>query len=128
MTPSERTLEVLLDLERARQREHQLRIESEALLEGLRAITFSDSTETLFSGLVEVLHQLFEFDEAFILQLRDDGRLYPVISTASEVMQCVWRPRAMLKRVLEGKPSAVFDVNQVPEWKETGLATRLPIK
>ncbi len=128
MTPSERTLEVLLDLERARQREHQLRIESEALLEGLRAITFSNSTETLFSGLVEVLHQLFEFDEAFILQLRDDGRLHPVISTAGEVMECVWRPRAMLKRVLGGKPSAVFDVNQVPEWKETGLATRLPIK
>lgn len=128
MPQSERTLDVLLDLERARQMEHQLRIESEALLEGLRAITFSDATETLFSGLVEVLHLLFEFDEAFILQQQDDGRLLPAISTTEEVMLYTLRPQAMLNRVLSGKPSAVFDVNQVPEWRETGLAMRLPIK
>lgn len=128
MTQSERTLEVLLDLERARQREHQLRIESEALLDGLRAITFSDSTETLFSGLVEVLHLLFEFDEAFILQQQDNGLLYPIISTTTEIMHSNWRPQAMLQRVLNGKPSAVFDVNEVPEWRETGLVERLAVK
>lgn len=128
MTQSERIFEVLLDLERARQQEHQLRIESEALLEGLRAITFSDTTDTLFTGLIDVLHLLFEFDEVFILQQQDDGLLRPLISTAPEIMASTWRPGAMLQRVLKGKPAAVFDVNLVPEWCETGISVHQNIR
>ncbi len=128
MSHSERIFEVLLDLERARQREQQQRIESEALLEGLRTITFSDTTKALFSGLVEVLHSLFEFDDAFILQQQDEGLLRPIISTASDIMTTTWQPRTMLQRVLKGKPAAVFDVNQVPEWQATGIAARQNIK
>lgn len=115
MSRSERVFEVLLDLERARQREHQQRIESEALLEGLRTITFSDTTQTLFSGLVEVLHSLFDFDEAFILQQQNEGLLRPIIATAADIMTTTWHPQTMLQRVLKGKPTAVFDVSQVPE-------------
>ncbi len=128
MTQLERIFEVLLDLERARQREHQLRVESEALLEGLHAITFSDTTESLFNGLVEVLHTLFEFDHAFILQQQDDQQLYPVIATHPDIMLSRWRPRTMLQRVLKGRPVAVFDVSQVPEWCDSGITSCLDIK
>ncbi len=128
MTQSERLFEVLLDLERARQREHQLRVESEALLEGLRAITFSESTEALFNGLVEVLRTLFPFDEAFILQKVGEDLLRPIVATESGILHTRWRPRAMLRRVLNGKPAAIFDVLEVPEWRESGITNHWPIR
>lgn len=47
-TEPEQMLETRLDLERSRRQEHTLRVESEALLEGLRGITEARETATLF--------------------------------------------------------------------------------
>ena len=54
-----------MDLERARKREHDLRVETEAFLDGLRALTMAEDTDALFRALVGTLKTLVEIDDAF---------------------------------------------------------------
>lgn len=113
---SEQLLETLLDLERSHQREHDLRVESEALLEGLRNITDARNTETLFQNLAKVLHSVIDFEEAFILQAQGGTTLIPITSTSKRTQDTIWPSLSVFKRVLAGRPVATFDVDQVPEW------------
>ncbi|HHM06353.1 MAG TPA: EAL domain-containing protein [Gammaproteobacteria bacterium] len=117
MARPELMLETLLDLERARQREHELRLESEALVEGLKAITFSEDTDTLFAAILDVLRNLLAFDEGFILGVQDDGSFTPIVSTARRFVGSRWQPQSLFSRVLAGRPVAAFDVGLVPEWQ-----------
>lgn len=124
----EQLLEALLDLERSRQREHDLRIESETLLEGLRSITDAQDTETLFLALVKVLHSVIDFKDAFILQAQNSQQIAPIASTSEEIKNTTWRFSSVFNRVLAGQPVAAFDVNQVPEWIQQPLTVREDIK
>lgn len=123
-TKPEQILETILDLERSRRQERTLRVESEALLEGLRGITEARETEVLFQGLVKVLHSLIEFDDAFILKLGVDGVMVPLASSSGRQNGTSWQPQSVFRRVLTGRPIAVFDVEQVPEWMEQPAAVR----
>ena len=127
-TKSEQLLETLLDLERARQREHDLRIESEALLEGLRSITDAQDTETLFQALVRVLHSVIDFEDAFILQAQSSGEMVPIASTSERIHNTTWQLLSVFNRVLAGQPVASFDVGQVPEWAQQPDAVREGVK
>jgi diguanylate cyclase (GGDEF)-like protein/PAS domain S-box-containing protein len=121
---SEQLLEALLDLERHRQRERELRLESEALLHGLRAMSEAHSTEEAFRAAVLALRAVFDFDDALILQIRADGSMAPIAST-SPVLECtVWRPASLLGRVLAGRAVAAFDVNMAQEWRAQPEAVR----
>jgi diguanylate cyclase (GGDEF)-like protein/PAS domain S-box-containing protein len=115
---SEQLLETLLDLERSRQRERKLRIESEALLDGLRSITDSQDTQALFQALVRVLHSVFDFEDAFILQAQTGAEMVPIASTSKSIQGSTWPTLAVFTRVLAGRPAATFDVTQLSEWAE----------
>ncbi len=115
---SEQLFETLLDLERSRQRERNLRIESEALFDGLRSITDSQDTQALFQALVRVLHCVFDFEDAFILQAQNDGNMVPNASTSKSIQGSTWPILAVFRRVLAGRPAATFDVTQLSEWAE----------
>lgn len=115
---SEQLLETLLDLERARQREHEIRIETEALLEGLRGITGTQEQEALFQALVEALRPVINFDNAFILQSESESRMTVLTSTLAVLRDTVWEPGSVFRRALAGRPIASFDIAQVPEWKQ----------
>ncbi|MCF6179685.1 MAG: hypothetical protein L3J63_09900, partial [Geopsychrobacter sp.] len=125
---SEQLLETLLDLERSRQREHDLRIESEALLEGLRNLAGARDTESLFQNLVRVLHVVIDFEEAFILQAQTDGTMSPIASTSRQMEGTTWPLLSVFKRVLAGRPVATFDVDQVPEWASQSPCIRADVK
>ncbi len=57
---SEQLLEALLNLERARQHEHNMRVEAEALLEGVRAINSVQRSGDLFQSLADVLRTIID--------------------------------------------------------------------
>ena len=128
MTISEQLFETLLDLERSRQRERELRIESEALLEGLRSITDSQDTEALFKALVRVLHSVFDFEEAFVLQAQIGGKMVPNASTSKRIQGSTWSILAVFRRVMAGCPVATFDVTHLPEWAEQPAISRKGVK
>lgn len=127
-TKSEQLLETLLDLERSRQRERDLRIESEALLEGLRSITDAQDTETLFRALVRVLHSVIDFEDAFILQAQNGQEIVSIASTSEKIKNSTWQFLSVFNRVLAGQPVATFDVDQVPEWAQQPRAVREGVK
>ncbi len=116
VTQSEQLLETLLDLERSRQREQALRVESMALLNGLQAIAEAQDIEELFYVLIDVLRSLVKFQDAFILTTCDDGTMVPAVSTSEALKSTTWKPESLFRRVLAGKPAAVFDIELVPEW------------
>jgi len=128
MAKSEHLLETLLDLERARQRESELRIESEVLLDGLHSITEAQDTESLFQALIEILRTIVDFQHAFILKMQADQTMLPIASTKKSLLQTIWQPGDLFKRVLSGRPAAVFDIEQVSEWAALPASIRSDIK
>lgn len=118
MIRSEQLLETVLDLERSRQREREIRMEVEALLEGLRGITGADQWDALFHSLVQTLGRVIEFEEAFILQATDADKMEVQAATFEEVKGSVWRIGSVFRKALVGKPVASFDISLVPEWAD----------
>jgi signal transduction histidine kinase/CheY-like chemotaxis protein len=114
----ERLLETILNLEHARRLERKLRWESESLLRGLRSINEAKDPDVLFANLIAVLRDVFDFQDAVILQMHESGQLVPLIATSVEFSKIIWQPQALFSRVLTGIPAAVFDVTLIPEWKE----------
>ena len=112
----EHLLENLLDLERARQRERSIRIESEALLQGLREVAQASGRNALFQTLVRTLKNLIPFEDAFILEEDDDETMSVLISTSAALEKSTWKPQSLFKRALRGQPRATFDISLVPEW------------
>ncbi len=114
---SEQLFETVMDLERSRQREREIRMESEALLEGLRAMSEAHSQEALFQALVGVLRNVVDFEEAFILQADDPEKMTVLATTFDALKNSTWTGGTMFRKVLAGKPVAAFDISLVPEWQ-----------
>ncbi len=114
---SEQLLETLLDLERSRQRERDLRIETESLLKGLRGISEAGNHQELFLSLIAALRNVIVFEHAFILEMGLDKKMTVLDSTLQEVHNSIWIPGSVFNRALAGKPIASYDVSLVPEWQ-----------
>lgn len=115
---TEKALEAILDLERSRRQEQDLRIESEMLLKGLRSLTRAHSKEEVFQALINSLRLIMEFEDAFILQNSNQGVLTVTISSNAIYYKTSWRAGTTFSKAFAGKPVAVFDVTQVEEWKD----------
>jgi len=114
----EQLLESLLDLERSRQREREIRLETEALLEGLRAITEAHEQHELFQALVDAFRRVVDFDQAFILQSAGNDAMSVLGATFDAVKDTTWEIGSVFRRALSGRPVASFDVSLVPEWRQ----------
>nr|WP_321465301.1 sensor domain-containing diguanylate cyclase [uncultured Desulfobulbus sp.] len=115
---SEQLLETVLDLERSRQREREIRLEAEALLEGLRGMSGTQEQEDLFQALIHALRNVIDFEQAFILQARAATTMTVLATTALSMKNSRWQIGPVFAKALQGKPVATFDVSQVPEWKD----------
>lgn len=103
--------EELCDLERARQRERQLRVEAEGLLEGLRALSTAADTQQVFAHLVGVLRSFIPFEDAIMLQATaPDQQLEAVYATLPVYQEQRWTAGRLLHRVLAGQTVSVFDI------------------
>ncbi|MDX1250888.1 MAG: EAL domain-containing protein [Gammaproteobacteria bacterium] len=121
---AEQLHEALIDLERARNRECELRQESEVLLGGLQALALNQGKAPLFEELIATSRTIVPFRDAFILVRDVDGSLRAAAATAPVYARAVWQAGALFDRVLRGKPAAVFDIEQVEEWRTQPVALR----
>jgi diguanylate cyclase (GGDEF)-like protein/PAS domain S-box-containing protein len=110
--------ESLAELERAYQHERAVRLETEGLLSGLRALNEARDTRQLFDTLAEVLRDPVPFEDAFLIGAGGRGGYRVVRSTARVFLGLRWSPRETLKRVLDGETVALFDTHRVAEWAE----------
>jgi len=125
---SEELREALLNLEDARKREAHQRRMAEALLAGLRVLVLTEDVGELFGKLFDVMREPLEFEAAFVLTANGEGTLRPVASSVPLFADTVWRPRAMLERVIGGQPVAVFDTQLVEEWSSQPPPVRQAVR
>jgi diguanylate cyclase (GGDEF)-like protein/PAS domain S-box-containing protein len=90
----------------------------------MRDIDDSGDRSGLFRGLLDVLESVIDFEEAFLLQEQERGKLIPLVSTTERFQGTVWQPHSVFQRVFRGRPVAVFDVAQVQEWAEQPVHVR----
>lgn len=109
--------EALVALERARRHEAEQRMESEALLEGLRTLTEARDTRGVFESMVAVLARFVPFDDAFLLAVDDDHRLRAIHATDPIYLDTCWALGPTLIRVIAGEIVSLFDVVGALEWK-----------
>ncbi len=114
---NEELREALLNLERSRNRERQLRIETEGLLQGLRILTRSKDTQDVFVRLLKVLKELIAFDDAFILREQIGNDMHTVVCTDPLFENCRWKAGKKFDRVLAGSPLIMFNLNKASEWR-----------
>lgn len=113
---SERLREILLDLNRALDRERKSRFETESMLLGLSALTRSKSGGGTFGDILRVLRGLIGFERAFILEKQDDGELRVVASMADSAVGAAWIGTGLISRLTPEHPLVFFDTEAVPEW------------
>ncbi len=119
---AEELREALVDLDRARDHERQMRLQTETLLEGLRVLTQAQNTQDLFAELLAVLQRFIPFDAAFLLQEASDGMLEVTQSTRAAFESMRWTRGNLLERVASGRIVAAFDVAAIPEWQASSGA------
>jgi len=108
--------ETLIDLERSRNRERDLRLESEGLLKGLRILALEAGGQDTFNRLLDVLQPVFGFQDAFVVDVKEDGSYKPFVWTNNVFRDTRWQPQKFFERLFKGRPAALFDVTQTPEW------------
>ena len=115
---AERFREIILDLEVAKKKEIEQRIFSESLVNGLKSLTSSDSTSSIFLNLLESLKDVLSFDTAMVLKKDPFGVLYDTMITTDPIFdEAIWKEGKVFKRLMKGKPIVINSVGKTDEWK-----------
>jgi len=125
---AEELREALVDLDRAREHERQMRFQTEGLLEGLRVLTRARNTRQVFEELTAVLQRFVPFEAAFLLQDGAQPGFEVSHSTQAAFEGSRWIPGNMLQRVIAGRIVAAFDVSAVAEWRAQPPAVRRDVR
>ena len=92
LRPDEESLrDALLDLERARTREAELRRDSEAILAGLDILASGTSPEKIFARIFERFQPIVGFEHVHLLRRNRDGRWVPLHSSRGPLPRFGWR-------------------------------------
>lgn len=119
MNDAEKLREDILDIERSRNRERELRHQLEGLLDGFRRLTLAWDTNEIFETLIEILHPLLEFQDAVILQCVESSSIFrPIAGRSSLFNETQWIPGKLFQRVQNGNSVAIFDINVIDEWQQ----------
>jgi hypothetical protein len=118
MSVTERLHEAVLDLQRALKHERELRLEGDAVLAGLNALTLSGDGGELLPRLFAELRASLGADNALLAEPAPDRSLVVTAATAGVLERVRFEPGSLFTRALAGEPVAVFDVARVPEWRE----------
>lgn len=120
---NERLREIVIDLEMSKDRERELRILSDSLYEGVKALTSSNESDVIFRNLITSLKSAFQFDFALVAtkRLPDDSSseaLYLDCSYATDARfnELSWQVKKTFARILKGKPVVLASIERVEEW------------
>ncbi len=112
----EKLTESYLGMMKAHETEKIQLKETEGLLEGLRVLTDTFEAQGIYAGIMNLPRGLFDYEEAFILVVREDGKLDVRASTSPIFEKTQWQAQYFFKRILAGEPVAVFETKMVAEW------------
>jgi|GEM_PF-589456 len=121
---TEKTAEVGSGSKGSRQRKKTPILQVKDVVVRLPCVADDTSKKDLFFNLIQALHTIIDFEEAFILQMQDDQRMLAMASTSKKLQGTLWEPDSVFKDVLSGKPVASQDINLVNEWACQSQAVR----
>ena len=124
----ERLLEDRLQLERIVEKERNLRLETEGMLQYLQVLNQAESSSDLFNKLLDILRNFIHFDDGLILIRNRSGNFDTFISTSDRLAGLTWQPGPLFERVLRGKIIASFDISEIKEWQPIAAAKQVAIK
>ncbi len=124
ITAEEEVGELRLDLLRTRDSLTAVSTQAEQLFSGLRVISEARHVETLFSGMLSVLRDVLQFEEAFILVFAEGEPAQVVAATSPSLRALRWLGGVFTKRVLSGKTLSLFNLNSKPDWLGVDPAVR----
>ena len=113
----EKITESFLGLMKTREAEKTQLKETEGLLEGLRALTEAFDAEEIYTGIMNLPRGLFDYQDAFILVVRESGKIETLASTLPIFCQLHWQTQVFFQQILAGEPIAVHDTKMVAEWR-----------
>ena len=111
--------EVVLNLERALDRESGLRAENDALLGVLGSIARAPSRDVLLVSLFTRLQAALSYETAAAISLEPDGVRRVLFATNDELAQTMLEQTRLLERASGGKPIHIFDAAKL-EGKSEG--------
>ncbi len=119
-------MELVSRLERSRDRERQLRTESETLLEGLRLLTKPLPSRQIFDGLFSLLQGTLAFEGAVLVRRHWQGHLTAGMATDQSLEDLDWRDIAsQIGDGLPKQPSLLSEDHQLLAGiRNHGTATR----
>jgi len=112
---NEELRESLVELQVQLEQERAWRQEGDLLLEGVTRLAVARDPETVYAVLVDVLGPLLHFDVAALF-LADDNMLVSMATEEHSLAGVRLDIDPALRRVLLGKPVAVFDTSKQPAW------------
>ena len=120
---NERLKEIVIDLEMSKDREKELRILSDSLYEGVKALTSSNDSDAIFRNLITSLESAFQFDFALVATKRfsddlssEDLYLDCSYATDDRFNALSWQVKKTFARILKGKPVVLASIERIEEW------------
>lgn len=92
--------------EQAEQSQHR----SDLFLSGMRAVLEADSAQDLYQKMYDMFAGIVPYDVAFVLEQDSPGFMRCTSSTQDILIDTAWPVNEILKKVISGSPTAVFNV------------------
>lgn len=125
MSETERLRESLSLVERAREDEQVRRLQSDRMVDALLRFAERGSPEQAYTHITAAFRAALAADEAVLLDTDRKEASRPLSATAARLQSASLRISSRFHRVLsQRKPSAYFDVSQIPEWAEQPESVR----
>lgn len=100
--------EILLELKRSKEREAQLHKENQVILRGLSAISDAQTKEDIFNGLLNVIKEFVEFDNAIVVSSTDKDNFSVLASTNPYFDNLEWSYNDLFYRACHDETIVLF--------------------
>ncbi|NAW60202.1 MULTISPECIES: ATP-binding protein [unclassified Vibrio] len=125
----EQLSELLVELNRSREREARLAEENSAILAGISSITGAKNKHQIFHELHRVLLPYIAFDDFVVLTKDKDEAHFKTLLTSNSVFaKHVWKSDNKFNRVLNGDCIVLFQPSTLKEFEELNAFARQEIQ
>ena len=114
----ENVLEDLALVYRLKQQAEAHKKESDALLEGTRALLTAEDEQGLYNKMFSIFKGLYNYEVCFVLENESAGKMRCINSTHSPLLNTVWKIDDTLSRAVKSEPVALFNIQQQPTWQQ----------
>lgn len=88
--------------------------QSELILRGMRAVLEAQSSEDLYQRMFDMFSNIVPYELVFILEPDAPGFMHCTSSNSSALHNTRWEVDSVLKKVVSGTPTAIFNAQRQP--------------